>query len=71
VRPPAETPLEFARRASGFLTGRNTGEEPVADVPPQVVDAFYHIRFGHRDIDPDTLRQLESRLDALEESLKS
>jgi transglutaminase-like putative cysteine protease len=68
-RPPAETPHEFARRASGFLIGRGTHPEPVSEVPAQVVDAFYHVRFGHRELLPEELQRLEQRLDALQASL--
>ncbi|MDR3639101.1 MAG: DUF3488 and transglutaminase-like domain-containing protein [Isosphaeraceae bacterium] len=70
-RPPAETPREFARRATVFLTGRGVGSESVAEVPASVVDAFYHIRFGHRDLEPDALARLERSLDALENQLRS
>jgi protein-glutamine gamma-glutamyltransferase len=70
-RPPAETPLEFARRASGFLSSRGPESEPVADVPPQVVDAFYRIRFGQLELDGDAFRRIEARLDALEALLRT
>jgi len=70
VRPPAETPNEFARRATGFLIGRGPESEPVSDVPPEVVDAFYRVRFGHRTLTPDVLRHLEARLDLLESRLQ-
>jgi protein-glutamine gamma-glutamyltransferase len=69
-RPPTETPHEFARRSSGFLAGRRPASEPVADVPPQVVAAFYRVRFGNQSLTPETLRHLDSRLDALEASLR-
>lgn len=69
-RPPAETPREFARRAAGFLTGQGFGDASIADVPPLVVDAYYKIRFGHIDLDPESLRLVESRLDALESRLR-
>jgi transglutaminase-like putative cysteine protease len=68
-RPPAETPREFARRAAGFLAGHGSGNESVADVPPLVVDAYYRIRFGQIDLDPEALHQVENRLDALEARL--
>jgi hypothetical protein len=69
-RPAAETPREFARRAAGFLAGRGSGNESVADVPPLVVDAYYRIRFGHLDLEADALRFVEARLDALESRLR-
>jgi transglutaminase-like putative cysteine protease len=68
-RPPAETQDEFARRATVFLTARGSTTEPVADVPRLVVDAFYRVRFGHRDLAPGADRLLEQRLDALEKTL--
>jgi protein-glutamine gamma-glutamyltransferase len=68
-RPPAETQQEFARRARAFLAGHGSTTEAVADVPRQVVEAFYRVRFGQRDLAPGSLRDLEGRLDALEASL--
>src|SRR3954469_1899151 len=68
-RPSAETQHEFANRASAFLTGRGSSTMGVADVPPLVVAAYYRVRFGHREIPPKLLEQLEHRLDALEASL--
>jgi transglutaminase-like putative cysteine protease len=69
-RPPTETQQEFARRAGVYLTARGTETEPVAEVPVQVVDAFYRIRFGHLSLEPARLKRLEDRLDALEGSLR-
>jgi transglutaminase-like putative cysteine protease len=68
-RPPAETPCEFARRANLYLAGRGAGTQSVADVPGLVVDAFYHVRFGHCDLAPDDLSRVERSLDALERQL--
>jgi protein-glutamine gamma-glutamyltransferase len=70
-RTPAETQSEFAVRAHKFLTTKGPLTQQMADVPRQVVDAFYRVRFGHLDIEPDSLKQLDARLDALETSLKS
>jgi protein-glutamine gamma-glutamyltransferase len=70
-RTPAETQSEFAVRANKFLTGKGPLTQRMADVPRQVVDAFYCVRFGHRDVEPDSLKELDARLDALEASLKS
>jgi protein-glutamine gamma-glutamyltransferase len=71
TRSPAETQSEFARRAHKFLTGQGPLTQPVADVPSEVVDAFYRVRFGHLDLEPASLEKLDARLDALESSLKS
>lgn len=65
-RPPSETPREFARRAAIFLCTMDSDSDTVADVPPQVVDAFYRIRFGRHDLTEADLNHLERRLDALE-----
>jgi hypothetical protein len=40
-------------------------------VPQQVVDAFYRVRFGHLELEPASLQNLNDRLDALEASLAS
>ena len=65
----AGRPLDL-RRAATFLSGRGSGTETVADVPPFVVDAFYKIRFGHVELTPDELAHVDARLDALEQSLR-
>lgn len=70
-RPPSETQDEFAHRASVFLAGRGTNTAPVTEVPRLVVDAFYRVRFGHRALDPPAVSQLETGLDALEQSLRA
>ena len=70
-RPPGETHREFAERATVFLAGRGSSTEPVADVPSSVVDAFYRVRFGHREVTPTALHMLERSLDALEASLRA
>lgn len=69
-RSPAETQNEFARRAFRFLSGRGTGIQDMAESPQRIVDAFYQVRFGHLDLPPETLAELERRLDALEAVLK-
>lgn len=69
-RSPAETQNEFARRAFRFLSGRGTGAQDAAESPQKIVDAFYQVRFGHMDLSPETLAELEQRLDALEAVLR-
>ena len=70
-RSPTETQGEFALRAHNFLTAQGPQSNPVANVPREVVEAFYRIRFGHLELDPDYLEALNGRLDALELRLKS
>ena len=69
-RTPAETQGEFAVRAAKFLTGQGLPAQSVAEVPGEVVDAFYRVRFGHLELDSDSLEQLDARLDALQASMK-
>jgi transglutaminase-like putative cysteine protease len=68
-RPPSETPREFADRAATFLHGRRPDAGGLADVPPLIAEAFYRVRYGLVDLTTEDLRHLESRLDALEQSL--
>jgi transglutaminase-like putative cysteine protease len=68
-RTPAETQGEFASRAARLLAGRGQPEQSVAEVPHQVVEAFYRVRFGHLELEPASLEELDARLDALEASL--
>ena len=52
-----------------MLSNRDQSGPSVVDVPQQVVEAFYRVRFGHLELDPASLRELDARLDALEASL--
>jgi len=70
-RTPAETQNEFALRASRFLTGQPAQIQAVAEVPQKIVAAFYRVRFGYRDLDPDTLKELEENLDLLQTRLNT
>ena len=70
-RTTAETQNEFALRASRFLTGQGAQTQLVAEVPQKIVDAYYRVRFGHRDLDPESLRELEESLDLLENRLSN
>jgi hypothetical protein len=70
-RTPAETQSEFALRAHKFLTGQGPRTSPVSDVPQQVVEAFYRVRFGHLELAPASLQALNARLDSLENRLKN
>jgi transglutaminase-like putative cysteine protease len=70
-RTSAETQREFAVRAARFLTGHGAQTESVAEVPQRVVEAFYRVRFGRGDLDPDTLQELESNLDLLQSRLSN
>jgi protein-glutamine gamma-glutamyltransferase len=70
-RTPTETQGEFALRAHKFLTAQGPQSDSVSDVPREVVEAFYRIRFGHLQLEPDILEALNGRLDALELRLKS
>jgi transglutaminase-like putative cysteine protease len=70
-RTPAETQNEFAIRAHKFLTGHGPGTAGISDVPEQVVSAFYRVRFGHLELAPGSLQELNARLDSLESRLKS
>lgn len=46
-RLPNETQSEFARRAQKILSARRSGSDSVSEIPGDVVNAFYRIRFGH------------------------
>jgi hypothetical protein len=70
-RASAETQQEFAHRAEQILNQHGSITESVADVPHLVVQAFYRIRFGHLDLTPGAMHDLEVRLDALEASLRA
>ncbi len=72
-RPATETHREFGRRAAAALTGAGPDAPTldVADVPTLVVEAYYQVRFGSHPIGEPALRQIQQRLDVLEERLRS
>lgn len=65
----SETPREFARRAGAFLSGRGDGLERFAELPPMLADAYYGIRFGLCTLGSERIREIDARLDELEERL--
>jgi transglutaminase-like putative cysteine protease len=69
-RPPAETPREFARRASDVLAARGPETTVLAGVPASVVEAFYRVRYGRRPLSSPEAESIDARLDALEDSLR-
>ena len=70
-RTPTETQGEFALRAQKVLSAQGQQSDSVADVPREVVDAYYRIRFGHLQLEPESLEAINGRLDALEMRLKA
>lgn len=69
-RPQAETPREFAKRATDLVHVKWPGSEHSA-VPGLVVEAFYSRRFGRNELSPETVRDLENRLEDLEAGVSS
>jgi transglutaminase-like putative cysteine protease len=63
-RSPAQTPRELAAAARIALAGKTSTAE-LADLPDQVVDLFYRVRFGKESPEGGELARLHSRLDQL------
>jgi transglutaminase-like putative cysteine protease len=61
VRPPAQTPRQFAR-AAGVRLAQHTGRGELAALPLAVVDAFYQVRFGGRPLDNSQTQAVEHAL---------
>jgi hypothetical protein len=72
-RDEGQTPSEFAVDAGAKLSSRLTGQKSdssaVAEIPKQVVDLFYRVRFGDERLDTVDLQQLENWLGKLQKSL--
>jgi transglutaminase-like putative cysteine protease len=74
VRTAGQTPREFARLAAATLAKRlaerdgadlpELGPE-VAALPGKIVEAYYHTRFGHAQLDDEQLAVIEQALDQL------
>jgi transglutaminase-like putative cysteine protease len=67
-KPDCETPLEFARRARRSLANAGDDDE-IAQIPEEIVDAYYDNRFGRRELDDAELEGLEASLSRLEAKL--
>lgn len=65
----AETPREFGSRAIANLTAR-CGDDSLLDVPRQVIEAFYRVRYGNEAIENDEARDLREKIDRLEQALQ-
>lgn len=63
----SQTPREFAEVA-GMRLAAATGQRDMAELPGAVVDAFYRVRFGGRDLDNNQIQAVEQALHRLEEA---
>lgn len=70
VRAAAQTPRELALLARSLLS-RETGDSEVADLPGQLVDAFYRVRFGGASLDKMQSQAVELALRQLEKAVRS
>jgi hypothetical protein len=61
ARRAAQTPLEFAQTA-GRRIAESTGEPEVAELAVQVVDAYYHVRFGEPSFESTRFAAVEEAL---------
>ncbi len=68
LRPPGQTPREFAVATGGQLS-ETLALRPAAPLPRQLVDAFYRVRFGHEELAPTEAEQIGQMLDQLERLL--
>jgi transglutaminase-like putative cysteine protease len=64
-----ETPREFAERVGLGLRERFQ-ESGLEGIPQLVVSAFYQIRFGGFQLDPDQLHAMDEKLDILESQIR-
>ena len=69
-RHPSQTQQEFATDACGRLNSFLETSE-LAKFPAHLVAEFYHVRFGHKQLDSDRLSEINDRLTRLEHALKT
>ncbi len=70
VRAASQTPHELALLAREKLT-QTTGNPQVAQLPEQLVDTFYRVRFGHDSLDKFQYQAVEQALRQLERAFRS
>lgn len=69
-RPPAQTQREFAESVRQALSERLRGAG-LWELPGQLIEAFYGVRFGRRPLEERRLAELDRQLRLLEECLKT
>lgn len=69
-RPASQTQREFALLACGELA-ESPSTQHVAALPRRIVEAFYHVRFGGRDLDNPELAAVEQALCELDAALQA
>jgi len=70
TRLPAQTQREFAREA-GAKVAASTGEQQLAGLPGEVVEAFYRVRFGGMALDKPQAEAVELALKQLKQTVGS
>ena len=69
VRPQVtQTPREFGARVRQLLQSRPNGAA-LADLPGQVIELFYRVRFGGQPLSPPESRSMNEALDLLARQL--
>jgi hypothetical protein len=68
AKQPSWTPRFFAEQAA-LAIGRLPQGNDVATVPAELVDRFYHVRFGQHALGPGEIDRIDRQLQALEEAL--
>lgn len=68
VRQRTQTQREFAQAAARWLEKRRLAPE-TARLPIDIVEAFYRVRFGRRDLDKQQSKAVEHALDQLQAAL--
>lgn len=69
TRGSAETPREFAIQVHNRFQMMPEREMPPG-LPSRVADSFYSVRFGGNDLDAQSVAEIESGLDQLEEQIR-
>lgn len=68
VRPPHQTPREFAAAVGGALAGRLAAQQAAA-VPQRIAEVFYRVRYGNRELDDFQRKRVEADLAELAAAL--
>lgn len=70
IRAPAQTPLEFAGQAQGRFQSMTDAAQWPLELPADVAQSFYAIRFGGEPLSDELARRLNTELDRLEERIR-
>jgi hypothetical protein len=68
-RQPGETQREFAQSAASRLAESTGGAAAISDIPHQIVNVFYDVRFGNTPLSEQQTAEMDGKLEVLKKAV--